>query len=273
MKNSSRATSALLVLLLAASARAQTPASRPSGPFETNAEAEQFLKTAKIVSAKGTKIGVTGPQKLTLDDGTVHHPAVFKNIDERKLGVTTLAASTEMDFKDSWLFEVAAYELDKLLGLGMVPVTVERSYNGKKGSLQIWINDCIMESDRLKRKLDVPDPDAWNEQMFKVRVFDNLVYNIDRNLGNVLITPQWKVYMIDHSRAFKSSGALRTPKDLTRFSRSMMEKLEQLSAAAVNAACGKYLTPPEIKTMLERRDKIVALYSKTATSQSSAIYR
>jgi hypothetical protein len=275
MKNSRRTTFTLFVLLLAATARAQTtvPAGHTTtGPFATKAEAETFLRQARIVSAKGTSLGTTHPVKLLLEDGSVRHYAVFKSIDERKHGMTQLASSLEFDFKDSWMFEVAAYELDKLLGLDMVPVTVERTYSDQKGSLQIWVDDCMMESDRLKNNRSVPDTESWNNQMFKVRVFDNLVFNIDRNLGNLLITPEWKCLMIDHSRTFKSTNDLRTPKDLTRFSRSMMEGLAKLDAATIKTSCGKYLSGLEIKTMMNRRDKLVSLYQRALQAAPATVY-
>jgi hypothetical protein len=267
----------LIVLALASSgsaARLQNPSAPTESlaqPFASRAEIEEFLRTARIVKTKGTGIGITNPLKLTLDDGRVQHFAVFKSIDERKAGVTQLSGSTEIDFKDSWMFEVAAYELDKLLGLDMVPVTVERTHNGHKGSLQFWIDNCMMEGDRLKRKLTPPDPTSWKQQIFKVRVFDNLVYNIDRNLGNLLITPQWKCYMIDHSRSFKNVDALKSPKDLTYFSRSLMEALQKLDEQTVKASCNRYLTTYEIRTMFRRRDKIVQLYTSLLAEKGESI--
>jgi hypothetical protein len=267
----------LIVLMLASSgfaAQLQNPTASPATlaqPFASRQEIEEFLRKARIVKAKGTGIGITNPLKLTLDDGRVQHFAVFKSIDERKPGATQLSGSTEIDFKDSWMFEVAAYELDKLLELDMVPVTIERSYNGQRGSLQFWIDNCIMESDRLKRKLNPPDPMSWKQQIFKVRVFDNLVYNIDRNLGNLLITPEWKCYMIDHSRSFKNVDALKSPKDLTYFSRSLIEALQKLDEQTVKASCEKYLTIYEMRTMLRRRDRIVQLYTTLLAEKGESI--
>jgi len=243
---------------------------RGDDPFVTREATEEFLRTAKIVKSKTLGTGVTLPLKLTLDDGKVQHFAIYKSIDERKPGLTQLAASAEVDFKDSWMFEVAGYELDKLLGLGMVPVTVERAYNGHRGSLQFWIDNCMTEGERIKKKLQPPSPIAWNQQMFKVRLFDNLAYNIDRNLGNLLITPDWKLYMIDHSRTFKSVAMLKSPKDLVSFSRSFMEALGKLDKETVAAHCGKYLTTFEIDTLLKRRDLLVELYNRHRAEKGEA---
>jgi hypothetical protein len=274
MNRSSRLLIALVLAFPVSAAELQKPAASPASlaqPFASREEIEEFLRTARIVKAKGTGIGITNPLKLTLDDGRLQHFGVFKSINERKPGATQLLASTEIDFKDSWMFEVAAYELDKLLGLDMVPVTVERIYNGHKGSLQFWIDNCIMEGDRLKRKLNPPDPTSWKQQIFKVRVFDNLVYNIDRNLGNLLITPEWKCYMIDHSRSFKNVDALKSPKDLTYFSRSLIEALQKLDEQSLKTSCEKYLTLFEVRTMLRRRDKIVQLYTSLLAEKGESI--
>jgi hypothetical protein len=153
----------------------------------------------------------------------------------------------------------------------MVPVTVERMYSGRKGSLQFWVENCMMESDRLKKKIEPPDPMAWNRQIWKVRVFDNLIYNIDRNLGNLLISSEWRCFMVDHSRSFKSVDYLKSPKDLTHFSSALMASLTTLDAATVRKACGEYLNGVEIESMLRRRDKILKLYEQRLAELGSGI--
>lgn len=240
-------------------------------PFQTKEEVEEFLKTAKIVKDKMLGNGITNPHKLTLDNGKVQSFAVWKTVDERRFGVTQLSAGAEVDFKDSWKFEVAAYELDKLLRLDMVPVTVERSYRGSKGSLQIWVPGCVTEDDRLKKRMIPPDPNMWKREISKVRLFDALVYNIDRNQGNLLIAPDWKLYMIDHSRTFKNLDALKAAATINYFSRSFMDAVRKLDKAALTAHCGKYLMSTEIETLLKRRDLLVALYDKLSKEQGDAV--
>src|SRR5262245_3626726 len=251
----------------------KAPAPQPPAAqaFASSQEIEKFLQEAKIIKARGTKVGTTNAWRLTLDDGQRQHLALFKTIDEREPGATQFSGSAEIDFKDSWMFEVAAYEIDRLLGLNMVPVTVARRYRGNRGSLQFWMDNCIMEKDRVKMKLNPPDPESWKQQIYKVRLFDNLLYNIDRNLGNLLISPDWKCYMIDHSRTFKNVNRLKSPKDLTYFSRSVMDAVQKLDEPTLKARCGKYLNTFEIKTMLQRRDKIVQLYTQLVAQQGESI--
>ncbi len=210
------------------------------------------------------------PQKLTLEKDGRQEFAVFKTIDERKSGITPLRTGPEVDFKDSWKFEIAAYDLNRMLKMDMIPPVVERTYATQKGSLQIWVDGCITELERSTKKMQPPGPMAWRQRICKVRVFDNLIYNIDRNLGNLLITPDWQLIMIDHTRCFKSLGELKSPKDLTFFSKSLMESLKGLNQKDVEARCGKYLSGAEIRAMLERRDKILALYEKVAETPGAA---
>ena len=267
---------ALSAFLIGISIRAPAQApERPKNslidPFTTREEVESFLRNAEIVKSRGTPVGITNPERLTLDDGRIQHDAVFKSIDDRKLGIYRLEKSVEFDFKDSWKFEVAAYEIDKLLNLNMVPPTVERSYRGRKGSLQYWVDGCIDEKERLDKKIQPPNPVLWNWQIFKVRVFDQLVYNIDRNLGNTLITPDWRCVMIDHSRTFKNIDDLKSPEELTAFSRSLMAALEKLAESSLTEKCGQYLTPPEISTTLKRRDKILEIYRRLAKEKGGSV--
>ncbi len=238
-----------------------------SFPCGSRDATEQYLLTARVVSVKDLGTGVTHPRKVALDDGKLQHNAIFKDIDERKMGVTFIEGKPEYDFKDSWKFEVAAYELDKLLGLDTVPVTVEREVDGKRGSLQIWIDGCMSDADRRTKKLEDPDKFAWNCQVHTIDLFDNLIFNIDRNAGNLLISPEWKIYMIDHTRTFKSTPQLRRPQDLTRFSASLVVALRKLDQKTVTACCGKYLTSIEISALLDRRNLILKRYDVLRAEQ------
>lgn len=242
-------------------------------PFATASlqEVEDALRTAKIVKSKDLGTGVTRPLKFTLDNGQFEFHACFKSVDERRSGVTRLETGLEVDFKDSWKYEVAAYELDKLLGLGMVPVTVERYFDGKEGSVQLWVENAMTEKERKAKQMEPPDPADWNRQIAKVRVFDNLIYNIDRNLGNVMITSDWKIYMIDHSRSFKNLDELKSPKDLKLFSLSLIDALGKLDEPNLTAHCGQYLSSTEIKTLIKRRDLILQYYTQQKATLGTSI--
>ena len=95
---------------------------KPFGLPLRGEEAETFLKTAGIVKRKALGKGITASDQLTLSDGTRTLKAVWKTIDEFKRGVTSFpGAGVMVDYEDSYRFEIAAYELDKLLGFDLVP--------------------------------------------------------------------------------------------------------------------------------------------------------
>jgi len=224
-------------------------------------EAEEFLRTARVVERKPIGTGVTRPDRLTLSDGRSTHRALFKMINEHKLGMQRLeAGGFEFDFRDSWKSEVAAYELDKLLELGLVPPTVERVIGGRTGSLQLWVEGAMTEDERKKRGLEAPDAAAWNAQMHRVRLLHQLTYNTDfRNVRNVLVDPAFRLYAVDSSRAFRIQPELMTPGDLVRFSRALLERLAALDRATIEAGAGRWLEKMQIDGLLTRRDKILAL--------------
>ena len=232
----------------------------------TPEEQETFLKTAKIVDTRAVGKGVTGTQRATLSDGTITHDASVQTID---ISMNEFRGNrgTELNFKDSWRYNVAAYRLNQILQLGRIPVSVERMHRGKSGSFTWWVDDVLMdEGERIKTKAPTPDPSAWNEQMWHVRLFDQLIQNVDRNLGNLLIDKSWAIWMIDHSRAFRLSNKLTSPKNLTRIERGALERLRALHAEALSAAVGDYLTSFEKRALLQRRDEIVALFEKGGPS-------
>src|SRR5260370_30495523 len=133
---------------------------------------KHFLLTAKVVGSKQTVKGVTQPGRLTLSDGTLTHDASFQPIDEDKSMVTMASGRTEMNFVDSYKYNIAAYALAELVGLDdMIPVYVERSWRGNPGSLSWWLPVKMDEEERVKQKVQPPDADAWANQMDKVRVF------------------------------------------------------------------------------------------------------
>ena len=93
----------------------------------------------------------------------------------------------------------------------MMPVTVHRTWDGHEGTITWWIDDAFDERTRLKEKRQPPNALAWSHQMHKMRVFAALVGDSDRNLGNVLITEDWKLWMIDFTRAFRLWPDLKRP--------------------------------------------------------------
>jgi len=225
------------------------------------AEAEEFLRTATVIDRTPIGKGVTRPDRLTLTDRRATHRAVWKTIHERKMGLQRLeGGGLEFDFRDSWKSEVAAYELDKLLGLGLVPPTVERRIDGRAGSLQMWVEGVMTDDERRRKGLEAEDAEAWNAQMHRLRLLHQLTYNTDhRNVRNVLVDPSFRIYAIDSSRAFRIQAALLTPEDLVCFSRAVIERLAALDRPTLEARLGRWLEGRQIDGLLARRDAILGL--------------
>ena len=237
-------------------------------PTLTKEQIKQFLLTAKVVNSQRAKKGITNPWRLTLTDGTVTHDASFQSIDEHK-PTMQLASGTELNFVDSYKYNIAAYQLAELLGIeDMMPVYVERNWQGNPGSLSWWLPVKMDEVERHKQKLTAPDADAWNNQMYKIRVFDQLVYDIDANLTNVLIGEDWKIWRVDFTRAFRLYKDLKDPKqNLVRCDRQLLERLKALDGNELAEKTKHYLTKDEVKAVMARRDKIVAHFQGLITEK------
>jgi hypothetical protein len=236
---------------------------------------KQFLLTAKVVASKQTEKGITNPWRLTLSDGTITHDASFQPVDVQKTMQKMANGTTEMNFVDSYKYNIAAYALAELLGMDdMIPVYVERKWKGNPGSLSWWLPIKMDEQERVKQKIEVPDKDAWNKQMYKLQVFDQLVYDKDPNLTNVLITQDWKIWRIDFSRAFRVSKDVETPKNLMHCDRQLFEKLKALNGDELTEKTKHYLTKDEVKALMVRRDKIVAIVQQTiaAKGENEVLY-
>ena len=236
---------------------------------------EEFLRTGKISGMKDLPEGVTLPKKATLEFNGEKHFGVWKTIDEGPVPSKKLESGVELQFQDSWRTEVAAYELDKLIGLGMVPATVLRTVDGKQGSMQFFV-DSVMDGEGLnKKKIQPPNQVLWDQQIAKIWLWDNLIYNTDRNLGNLLITSDWKIRLIDHSRTFRPFEELKNPKQLTMFSRTLLANIKKLDEPTLQEHLGKYLSPAQIRGILQRRDAIIALSDKMVaeTGEGEVLYQ
>jgi len=162
---------------------------------------------------------------------------------------------TELNFVDSFAYNIAAYRLAGLLGIdNMIPVTVERRWRAERGAVSWWVDAKWTEGERKELGLDPPDSRIWNQQMYRLLVFSALVQDSDRNLGNTLITEAWKVWMIDFTRAFRLASELHNLDGLRRCDRELLAKLR---AQQLEGVAGDYLNGLEIDAVMTRRDGLV----------------
>ena len=224
----------------------------------------KFLETARIVNAKPVSEGSTDTWRLTLESEGFVHDASFQYVDERAVKKDLGDGKYEVNFVDSYRYNIAAYRLAELLGMAdMVPVSVERDWQGKIGALTWWVDDVWMnEQELIERSLKAPDPNLWSEQIFKVRLFGQLVFDTDRNRGNLLVTRDWHLWMIDFSRAFRRWRKLENTAGLERCSRDVLERLRMLSLEELSRTMEEYLTDNEIDSVLGRRDLLVEHYEQ-----------
>jgi hypothetical protein len=233
-------------------------------------EIERFLTESPIRLGK-TLGGVTRSRQAILELDGVTRYAVWKTIDEKRTGVTSLGrAGSEINFQDTWKTEIPAYELDKLIGLNMVPAAVARTYQNKQGALIAWVDLGMSEGERVKKQLAPPNAAAWSQNMANVQLFDNLIYNIDRHANNIWITKDWDIILIDHSRSFRAFNNLRTESELRRFSKSLLAALGKLDRATLDKKMSKYLEGAQIGALLARRDAILARARRLAEEQGEA---
>ena len=248
-----------LLLLLVAPPGAQERGAAPL-PVVTRADKEAFLLKANVVDEGDTTTG-SKFWRVTLDDGTRKHDAAIET--------STLHDASQRDYR----FNVAAYELDKALELNFVAPSVERAMKGQPAAFTWWVDDVLMnEQGRRGKKIEPPDPDSWKKQMQDVRVFDELIANAYRNVSpefylagiwdNLLITKEWKIWLVDHTRAFGAGRKLENPETLAQCDRALLSRLRQLTKKVTKQRLGKYLTPAQLDALEVRRGLIVKHFAE-----------
>jgi hypothetical protein len=229
-----------------------------ASPFSSDAEAIDFLLRARVVSMERIPVGVTEPRKVLLERDGVRAYAVFRDVDESIERVRLHDGTFHMKLHDSALFEVAAYRLAVLLGLDNVPPTVVRSIGHDTGSLQLWVDDAMSERERRERDLSPPDLGEWLHQMRVMGLFDTVIANVDRNPGNYLLTPDGKLWFIDHTRAFQMFPQDWSPEGIAFCDRETWGRLRALDRETLDAALGDVLARGEINKLAGRIEKVVA---------------
>ncbi len=251
------------VLVLNTTTRQKTKPVResPNGqvhPPETvvipDRDLEQFLSQATVTSSRDLGRGGTRPQLVVLEKNGQQRRAIFKTVEE--------AGDASADEKpDRYQHEVAAYRLDRELGLGLVPVTVVRDLDGRQGSLQVWVPGAVDQEAADAYELELYKAEATDRQLVQGEVFDALIGNHGREPSDVLcLISGEQVFLIDHSEAFSLSpelpanGSAPRPFSITT---SQAEALRSLDRRSLEAELGDLLSDGQIAVLLERRDKIL----------------
>jgi hypothetical protein len=238
-------------------------------PFQSAEEVLTYLRSAQEISSKPLSAGITKAKRLHLSKGGIEARAVFHHIDRNEQEVKRLVNdNVVMYLRDSFLSQAAAYEVSRMLGMKNVPPTVLRQSEGETGSAQLWIEKAMTETMRVEKGLEPPNLTLWNQYYADMRVFDNLINNIDRNQGNMLVDSSWNLWLIDHTRSFGRDRALPYPEKVLRCSRTLWKGLtSDWNDAEVETKMAPYMKPKEIEALLSRRQKLVELIEKRIAEQ------
>lgn len=222
---------------------------------------EDFLTTAEIVASKQLSGGTVeiSPWRLTLEKKGKSRDAVWKNLQGKPSGIA-----------ESWKWEIAAYRLDKYLELNMVPPTVEREFRDNQGCCQLWVTVEMDMGRKIREKIQTPTNRviSMNRAIYLQRAFDNLIANVDRHKGNILLTKDWRLILVDHSRSFGTSKKLTSEliytekntagaETMNSLPRTFVEKLKAMNPEIIQEIVEDYLTDEEIEALLMRRDLIL----------------
>ncbi len=256
---------ALLLGLAAPAVEAQAPAEwRPwfdadgrELPFRSDAEVLEFLRSAPVTGSKMLTGGINNPHRLDLELDGYRVRAIFRNVDVTKRSGSTAAERHFPSFRDSYAFEVAAYQVSRLLGLDNVPPAILYEWNGEKGSLQLWVEDARTERERLEKGESPPDPASWHRQRTSMVVFDNLIYNFDRNHGNQLLDERGKFWFIDHTRSFKREPSLPDRDRLLVLDAMLWQRLRALDEELLRSELEPILDTPQLKALVKRQQMLV----------------
>lgn len=229
-----------------------------SVPLSTE-ELEHFLKSAAVVDSEDVGAGVTKPQRLTLEKNGVRLRAIFKTGATPVARTGRLGSRRLLNVADRYVYDIAAYQLDRMIGLNMVPVTVERTVNGQRGALQYWVEDAMNERQRRDKGVKPEPMCPMAKQYALLELFDRLIYNTDRTQENILYTPDWRVALIDHTRSFRPDVGI--PSAVRKVSLSeapgFARRLAALDSQDLEKALGGLLDEKQLWALLERREEML----------------
>jgi hypothetical protein len=224
-------------------------------------EIEAFMRNAKM--------NVLNQLIAVMDDGSMQHRVFFHSNDESSTSFQP-QRNPERTYRDSWKANVAAYELAKLLEINMMPPYVERSVGGKPTSLSWGLDNVIMDdAQRQQRNVQPPDLEAWNKQMYVVRVFDELIYD-GRAPTDLLITGDWQLWIIAPSQGFRPNRTIRNPGNLVKCDRKLLARMRTLDKDVLVGKLGSWLTREEIEALHARAGAIVEFFDREVAAKGEA---
>jgi len=232
-----------------------------AGPPSDDAAREAFLLHAKTVERSRIETGVTGSIRALMTDGVTTHAAHVQRVDR----VVSAKAAPDQDgeLADCFRHNVAAYRVDRMIGLNAAPVSVLRPTLGTRAAVTWWVDDVAMTTAEFhKRGVTAPDAYDWNHQYQAIRVLQELIYNRDANRGNMLITSDWRLMPVDFTRAFSPNPRLLEPEQITHVCPHLREGLESLTEERLEERLKGVLKRKQIRALMVRRDLLLDRIAK-----------
>jgi hypothetical protein len=205
------------------------------------AQMEAHLRNAEIVSVDDIGTGVTNPKRAHLKPAEPFESLVWKPISPGRHG----------GYWDSYKSEIAAYELDKLLEMNMVPPAVERTFDGETGAAIMWL-PAMKSVKQTGGKM--PAGAIWGNAVRRMLTFDNFIGNPDRNAGNILIGAPGELILIDHSRAFTEDTTL--VRKIERVDADLWGRIQAVRPEDLEHAIGGLIGSEAVRAALGRRDNM-----------------
>ena len=221
-------------------------------PFENTEELLEFMRTAPVTESVHIDVGINGIDRVVLEKDGIRVRGGWRDVDVRKEG-QRVGGEFYLVFRDSYIFERAAYEMALMLGIDSVPPTILRHIGGTDGSLQLWIENLRTADGEFKPK----SIQEWIRQIWTMNLFDALVYNVDRNSGNLLVDGDDKLWLIDCGRCFQIKSQLLKVELVTRVNRRIWENIQAIDPEEMSRKLTPFLEGPQVVAQRARLEKLI----------------
>jgi hypothetical protein len=239
-------------------------------PFESYEDVLEFLSEAEVIESKEVGDGITKPLRLVMEKDGVQMRAIFRHVNDRH-DRYPIKGKTYIQFRDSYAHEVAAFRLALLLGINRVPVAMPYRFNGKSGSIQVWVENARTERMRVEGNIKFPEELGWNQQAHLMRAFDALIYNIDRHGGNMLYDQDWTLWFIDHTRGFQVNKEPFQGDSVFFVDKRFWKRLKEVEDDEIKQVLEPFMDRHHVKALLKRRKKLVAHIEKILSERGETV--